>query len=769
MAPAQGEPHIVYAVIRSASPAYFSSLPKATELHFPSEAALDVTIFHTMKQTIRSQLNLGKNDTIKIFLHGTEMLDDWPAEDVGLIYDTEIQVDLVKGEEEKVIEDNSGAVEKKKKKKKKKKKGKGGENFGDNSGVLNPPESVAEEVVEAVREPVAEEPDSEPVTEPDSEQITEPITEPVAEPVTEPITEPVTEPVAKIVTEASSLVPAKPPAPAPAPELIKLLSYSDVGPPTPSSYLFEIHSKKPSQKHSSLLRRMTLYKIYTKVLSKVNRRGEKWSNSQKTIFSSNLVSELNVSDEFRDTSLAKNLSVYFGSRDSRTNGACVSFEEIVTVLQAWEKEERKNYNSQNNSIDRYYIDRKEEDDDVDFEANNIMTFTLTYKNVSLEVTMSALPSPDSIVSHFINLCPPSVFLPPDIDNILTNKIQIPRCKLLSANITAANDKLSKLSQKTTMAKQLTNFYKSKKAEDIARKKEIEANTYSKVVLSSVREILRTREQVEKLKHDHNLQSQAQSRRKARKNTLVMGSLTSADDLFNKVDNDGDGCIDKEEWEVYTAQRRVILEKNNKQKNDLLNSQNRLIEQVEKAPKATREACRRLQAFHEKKVNMENMLETLKKSNLEIRKQINEVQTGLINTPIEIEHFVLTIMKLGLKEFSAMLCNVVEEETYYNNKLDNHYKAHNEDNALDVDSLAITLQRLGVEDGKFDLVQVLSYFGEKKSGGEVEEKVTTPASFVRMLQLWNESAAERLHRTLLGKEKALNTHIHGLKHTPFDNA
>ena len=128
---------------------------------------------------------------------------------------------------------------------------------------------------------------------------------------------------------------------------------------------------------------------------------------------------------------------------------------------------------------------------------------------------------------------------------------------------------------------------------------------------------------------------------------------------------------------------------------------------------------------------------------------------------------IVVNKVGIETFGKALEKVVEEETVYNGggykrNLTKNKNSLNSKIALEVDHLVLTMSKFGMEDEAFDLDVVLDHFGGRSGSG------TTVASFVRMMRLWNESAAEKLHKTLLGREKEIKTHIHGLKHTPFDN-
>ena len=117
-----------------------------------------------------------------------------------------------------------------------------------------------------------------------------------------------------------------------------------------------------------------------------------------------------------------------------------------------------------------------------------------------------------------------------------NKIQIPRCGLLGKNIAKASGKLQFLNQRVVEAKQLVDTYQKKKEMNIIRRKEISEKTYSKEMLLSVGEIIRATKRLDKLKDDCNIAIRTKSSKPlARRNTMVIESQSSADELFNKVD------------------------------------------------------------------------------------------------------------------------------------------------------------------------------------------------------------------------------------------
>ena len=292
------------------------------------------------------------------------------------------------------------------------------------------------------------------------------------------------------------------------------------------------------------------------------------------------------------------------------------------------------------------------------------------------------------------------------------------------------------------------------------------NNYSAEVVRKAKAVIGCGKELEQLRMEKEGNANRIGVKAKRKNSLLLGSMISADELFNKVDSDGDGCIDAEEWKVFTTQRKLLMLKNNKEKNKLLAAQEKLLQMVENGPKEFREQGRRIKLFYEKKHNMEEILGRLEQSNLEVKDQILEAQQSSSETPLEIEHFVLVVNKIGLDEFAGCLGEVCEEETYYGMQLDDHYKAHAEDNIVDESCLSICCERLGLDGRDFDLCRVLSYFGERNNQTKEDDKTTT-ASFVRMIRLWNETSAERLHKALLGGEKKIGGHIHGLKHTLVD--
>ena len=293
MAPKEGEPHKVTAVITSSSSSKTLLFPKSIILSFSDGEALDETPMSDMKKMIRDQLQVGKECDIIIKLQGTEIQDDWLAEDVGIIYDTEIMLEIsstTKDDEEEEVEEE---------------------------------EVIVAAVSYSLIEP---DDDDQQAPEPEPEQILETIS---AEPEPEPEAEPEPEP------EPTTQFPIPPPPPQP----ITLLSYEDSKksshtPPTPT---FNIHSKNPSLRHCKLLRRLTIYKHYTKTFLKLSRKSQtKWTKSQVSLFGSSIITELKSAEEFENTSFCQALSRHFGSSER----ACVvvSFEELINVLATWEKD-----------------------------------------------------------------------------------------------------------------------------------------------------------------------------------------------------------------------------------------------------------------------------------------------------------------------------------------------------------------------------------------------------------------------------------------------